>query len=167
MFTTLKDFKAEWQNESAATLRLFGALTDESLHAETAPGYRTLGRLGSHLVTSMHEMPVRTGLKFEPSFPYDHIPDSASELADAYRKASEAFLEAVEAQWTDASLLQESDMYGDRWPNGLTLRLVIKHEIHHRAQMTVLMRLAGLRVPGLYGPAKEDWSDWGQEAPAI
>jgi uncharacterized damage-inducible protein DinB len=24
--------------------------------------------------------------------------------------------------------------------------------------MTVLMRQAGLRVPGIYGPAKEDWA---------
>jgi uncharacterized damage-inducible protein DinB len=36
----------------------------------------------------------------------------------------------------------------------------MKHEIHHRAQMTVLMRQAGLKVPGLYGPAKEEWSQY-------
>jgi uncharacterized damage-inducible protein DinB len=33
--------------------------------------------------------------------------------------------------------------------------------------MTVLMRQAGIRVPGLYGPAKEDWAAFGQEEPPV
>lgn len=40
-------------------------------------------------------------------------------------------------------------------------------ESHHRAQMTVLMRQAGLKVPGIRGPAKEDWSQFGAEPPQI
>ena len=31
--------------------------------------------------------------------------------------------------------------------------------------MTVLMRQAGLTVPGVYGPAKEEWAVAGMEAP--
>lgn len=31
--------------------------------------------------------------------------------------------------------------------------------------MTVLMRQAGLPVPGIYGPAKEEWTTFGLEAP--
>jgi uncharacterized damage-inducible protein DinB len=31
--------------------------------------------------------------------------------------------------------------------------------------MTVLMRQAGLRVPGVYGPSQEEWSQFGMEAP--
>jgi uncharacterized damage-inducible protein DinB len=30
--------------------------------------------------------------------------------------------------------------------------------------MTVLMRQAGLRVPGIYGPAKEEWEEHGMPA---
>jgi uncharacterized damage-inducible protein DinB len=33
--------------------------------------------------------------------------------------------------------------------------------------MTVLMRQAGLAVPGMYGPAREDWAKYGMAAPAI
>jgi hypothetical protein len=29
------------------------------------------------------------------------------------------------------------------------------------------MRQAGLRVPGVYGPAKEEWEDLGMEPPLI
>ena len=34
-------------------------------------------------------------------------------------------------------------------------------EAHHRGQMTVLMRQAGLTVPGIYGPAQEEWAAMG------
>lgn len=33
--------------------------------------------------------------------------------------------------------------------------------------MTVLMRLAGLIVPDMYGPAKEQWTTFGLEPPQM
>ena len=54
-------------------------------------------------------------------------------------------------------------MYGEQWANGLTLRLLISHEIHHRGQMFVLMRQAGLRVPDIYGPTREVWIEQGMQ----
>jgi len=38
---------------------------------------------------------------------------------------------------------------------------LITHQAHHRGQMTVLMRQAGLKVPGVYGPAREEWAAMG------
>jgi uncharacterized damage-inducible protein DinB len=55
-------------------------------------------------------------------------------------------------------------MYGQRWKRGFTLTALVEHQIHHRGQMTVLMRQAGLRVPGIYGPAREDWASMGMKA---
>jgi len=52
-------------------------------------------------------------------------------------------------------------------PKAVTLDLLIKHIIHHRGQMTVLMRQAGLNVPGVYGPSRDEWSQMGMEAPAL
>jgi uncharacterized damage-inducible protein DinB len=48
-------------------------------------------------------------------------------------------------------------MYGETWKNGFSLWVLIAHQAHHRAQMIVLMREAGLKVPGVYGPSKEEW----------
>ncbi|MCK4657684.1 MAG: hypothetical protein KAT85_11650, partial [candidate division Zixibacteria bacterium] len=39
--------------------------------------------------------------------------------------------------------------------------------IHHRGQMTVLMRQAGLKVPGVYGPSMEEWEHFGMKKPEI
>jgi uncharacterized damage-inducible protein DinB len=47
------------------------------------------------------------------------------------------------------------------------LTVLLRHEIHHRAQMTVLMRQAGLRVPGVYGPSREEWAAMQAQPPAV
>jgi uncharacterized damage-inducible protein DinB len=46
-------------------------------------------------------------------------------------------------------------MYGERWPRGATLLALVVHQTHHRGAMTVLMRQAGLAVPSIYGPNRE------------
>ncbi len=51
----------------------------------------------------------------------------------------------------------EDDRYGDKWSRGKTLGMLVTHQIHHHGQLTVVMRLAGLKVPGVHGPAKEEW----------
>ena len=74
-------------------------------------------------------------------------------------------IEAVTAGWDDATLAVEDDMYGMQWKRGMTLAVLINHEIHHRGQMSVLMRQAGLTVPGVFGPAKEEWAELGAPPP--
>ncbi|HRN25773.1 MAG TPA: DinB family protein [Ignavibacteriaceae bacterium] len=42
--------------------------------------------------------------------------------------------------------------------------VIISHQTHHRAQLTIVMRLNGLNVPGIYGPSKEEWTQLGMPA---
>ncbi len=163
MFIKIADFIAEWQHEADATRKVMDALTDEALNQAITPDHRTLGQLAWHLTTSIHGMLSRTGLEFAPAGDERHAPTSAAAIADAYRNASQAASHAVQTRWTDAKLAETTEMYGDMWPNGLTLRMLIQHQIHHRGQMTVLMRQAGLRVPDIYGPTREDWLESGMQ----
>jgi uncharacterized damage-inducible protein DinB len=57
-------------------------------------------------------------------------------------------------------------MYGETWKKGFTLYCMVSHQTHHRGQITVLMRQAGLKVHGVYGPAKEEWAEMGMPAMA-
>lgn len=66
---------------------------------------------------------------------------------------------------TDETVLQTDEMYDETWERVLTLFYLIAHQSHHRGQLTVLMRKAGLPVPGVYGPAREEWAAMG--APAM
>ncbi|WP_373290371.1 hypothetical protein [Mucilaginibacter rubeus] len=42
-------------------------------------------------------------------------------------------------------------MYGQRFHRGEALALLEHHELHHRSQITVIMELADLQIPALYG----------------
>jgi uncharacterized damage-inducible protein DinB len=50
----------------------------------------------------------------------------------------------------------------DGWTEELSA--TIRHQTHHRGQLTVLMRQAGLVVPGCYGPSREEWGQYGMAA---
>jgi uncharacterized damage-inducible protein DinB len=155
MVRTIKDFLERWQEESASTLKVINALTDESL-GKCAPGTRTLGRLANHIVETLTEFPHNLGLPIEEEF---ITYNSVAELSLAYQINSDRVLNAVAENWTEESLDEYRNMYGRQWKNGLSLYYLISHQTHHRAQMTTLMRIAGLRVPGIYGPSQEEWKE--------
>jgi uncharacterized damage-inducible protein DinB len=163
MFRTIDDFARRWSYESEATLKVLRNLTAGSLAQPVSPGGRTLGRLAWHVVTSVTEMASHAGL------PAD-VPDEAApppaleEMISVYERSSKALVAAVNAEWTDALLLAKIPMYGEEWPRGEALFALVAHQAHHRGQMTVLMRQAGLKVPGVYGPALEEWAAFGMPA---
>jgi uncharacterized damage-inducible protein DinB len=112
-------------------------------------------------------MAGQTGLKVKGPGEKDPVPDKAGEIANAYKAASDSLADQVGNNWKDETLEVEDNLYGETWKRGLTLRILIDHEIHHRGQMTVLMRQAGLQVPGIYGPAKEEWVKYNMKEPEI
>ncbi|MTV49058.1 hypothetical protein GJ688_08710 [Heliobacillus mobilis] len=167
MFTSLPEFYQVWRSESEGTLRIFNALTDLSLQQSVTAQDRTLGRIAWHIVTTIPEMMTRTGLEFSSVDPESPVPATAQEIIDAYKQTSQNLLSSMERSWTDDRLQEERNLYGESWKNSFTLQVLINHQIHHRGQMTVLMRQAGLSVPGIYGPSREEWSQYGMETPEL
>ena len=165
MYRKIEDFQRDWTYEADQTVKLFKNLTDESLNQKVTEDGRSLGFLGWHLTQTLGEMLGLVGLKIDaPGFDKE-CPTSASDIAAAYEKAGKSVTDEIAKDWTDETLLLTDNMYGDTWARGLTLFYLIAHQAHHRGQMTVLMRQAGLPVPGVYGPAKEEWAAMG--APAM
>ena len=167
MFRRLADFSKTWEYESEATLKLLRVLTDTSLAQAVGPQHRTLGRLAWHVTQTIGEMMRQTGLDVQAPGDDAPVPAHAAEIAAAYEKAAASLDEEIRLDWSDKSLESEDDMYGQRWKRGETLQALIAHQAHHRGQMTVLMRPAGLAVPGVYGPSREEWAGMGMEPPAI
>jgi uncharacterized damage-inducible protein DinB len=167
MIQSIRDFQQAWAQESEGTLRVLRALTDDSLSQSVTAQDRSLGRIAWHIVQSIPEMMCRTGLQVDGPPEDAPVPPAARLIAEAYDKTARGLLQQVVERWTDASLEVEDDMYGFKWKRSVTLSVVIHHQIHHRGQMTVLMRQANLRVPGVYGPAREEWAAMGMHEPLI
>lgn len=167
MITSIEQFLISWKYESGSTRKVFAELTDESLNRELVGKQRTLGRLAWHITQTIPEMLGKTGLKPDGPAENEPVPATADEIRKAYDAAASSVLEQVSKNWNDDSLQIEDEMYGEKWKRGNTLSALLNHQIHHRGQMTIMMRLAGLKVPGVYGPSREEWAQFGMKEPEI
>jgi uncharacterized damage-inducible protein DinB len=169
MFRTIDDFVSVFNDEADSTRQMFAVMTDESLQQAINNDHRTVGRLAWHLAQTIPEMLGRVGLKCAGPDEHAPVPNNAEAIQEAYDAAAKSVPGAIKAaKWTDAILNEKRPMYGgEEWTIGFTLRVLILHQVHHRAQMGVLLRQAGVKIPGLYGPVKEDWAAFGAPAPEI
>lgn len=167
MNAKIEKFAATWAYESDGTQKCFDRLTDASLGQSVDADGRTIARLAWHITQTIPEMMRGTGLQVAGPSEHEPPPAHAAEIAAAYRAAAEALIREIRANWTDATLAVTDNMYGEPWTRSQTLQALVAHQIHHRGQLTVLMRQAGLSVPGIYGPAREEWAGMGMAPPAI
>jgi uncharacterized damage-inducible protein DinB len=164
MIHTIDEFLTEWAQESQSTLRVLNSLTDESLSVKASPNSRSLGFLAWHITNTIGEMMSKVGLDIQPVDDQENEPSSAQVIVAEYERLSAQMVKSLNDKWTNETLNQDFEMYGDVWKGSMVLDSLIKHEIHHRAQMTIIMRVANLKVPGLYGPSQEDWAVYGMPA---
>jgi len=167
MFHALTEFTSVWQYEAEMTQKTLDNITDGALAYSGCTDGRTIGRLAWHIVQTVPEMMSKAGLSVAGPSEHEPVPATAKTICDAYRTASTSLIEQLNAQWTDTTLREVDDMYGERWSRAQTLAILLAHQTHHRGQLTVLMRQAGVPVSGIYGPTREEWANWGMPAPAI
>lgn len=165
MYHSLSDFFKSWEFEAGATSRVLKNLTDESLKQEVTSNQWSLGRIAWHTVTAIKVISSHAGLRFAAPSEDWSVPSSANFIAESYTNASNNLIEALETQWADETLLEQIDFFGMKMTKGSLLLFLNQHQTHHRGQMTILMRQAGLSVPGIYGPSKEEWAQFGMAEP--
>ena len=165
MYNKISDFIENWKYESESTIKVLSNLTDEVLTVKFNKDIRTPGRLAWHIVGAISDLGHRMGLTFKAIDQEAPFPSKAREIVDEYKRASDGLVKEIKEKWDDNTLSIKDKItgQGDMWSRGKTLGALVTHQIHHRAQLTVVMRLAGLKVPGVYGPAKEEWASYGME----
>jgi uncharacterized damage-inducible protein DinB len=166
MYITVSDFITEWKREAELTQRVLDSLTNESLLQQVYPEGRNLGRIAWHFVTNTPEYLTEFGLVIDQVQDSAEVP-SANQIAETFRKISSDVETALEEQWTDETLKQFQNAFGRQESNATIFMGLIKHIAHHRGQVTVLMRQAGLNIPAVYGPSKEGWIQMGVENPPL
>ncbi|MCX7625256.1 MAG: DinB family protein [Candidatus Sumerlaeaceae bacterium] len=136
--------------------RLFG---DKELSLTPAAGSMSCAELLAHIVASRHFLRGVLS-ETEPRVELFKVPvrkDSAAALlgalADTYREVlaaldnmPEAWLETIIAPFGPDWQMSRFDM----------ALLMLEHEIHHRGQLSVYARVAGMAPPDLYAPVSEE-----------
>lgn len=173
MYRTLSDLRFQAREEADDTLKVLCAIPDTAATQAVDAAHRDLRRLAWHLVESLVGLPAQIGLTVDgPALDaqgcsVDAIPAAFAEIAEQYERSFESLLAALDG-WDDADLQKEHTVYGHMtWTAGYAFKALEMHQAHHRGQMTVLMRQAGLKVPAFYGPAQEDWVAMGMPEPRV
>jgi uncharacterized damage-inducible protein DinB len=157
MIRKLEDFYAVWNYESESTLKMFEAISADRFKNTGSENIRSIARLAWHIAESIAEMLNHAGL------PLNGISDASNETNDLlkliseYKKSSASLIEKLKANWSDDILDEKVNMYGDMWEKGQVLSVLIRHQSHHRGQLSILLRQEGIVIPGMYGPTKEEW----------
>ncbi|WP_249872395.1 DinB family protein [Oceanobacillus saliphilus] len=154
MYRKVEDFLEDWAHSAKGTIQVLESLTDDKLDQAIVEGHSTLGWLGWHITTSTAFFAGLVGLDVTvPS--EESVPKKAAVIPETYKEISEKLVQEIKEKLTDEKMVEEVDQFGRLTPRGAILRDVILHQTHHRGQMTVLLRQAGLHVPGVMGPTKE------------
>ena len=152
----INDFITDWSHAAEGTLRVLQSLSDEKLDQAIVEGHSSLGWLGWHLATSPAFFAGLVGLDIKSAIGENKESIKVIDILETYKKVVEAVKSAVESNLTDEKLVEKIESFAGETTRGALLRELIDHQTHHRGQMTVLLRQAGLPVPGVMGPTKED-----------
>lgn len=154
MYRLITDFVHDWQQESASTLLLFRQLTDASLSQRIDADGWNLAQIAWHLVLAPSDLLRQVQMNID-SPDEDAVPNNAAEIAAAYQAMSEQIL-CFANSVSNEMLGEEITVYGNCWTWGNVLSVSLRHQTHHRGQITVLARQAGLVISGVCGPTREE-----------
>ncbi|AOM81865.1 DinB family protein [Salisediminibacterium beveridgei] len=155
MYRRINDFRLDWLASVNKAEQVIDTITDETMDQAMEAGHNTLGSLAWHLTQSafgigrMLEVPVKPPAAEEQ-------PKTAEELLAHYHNTAESLELGILQHVKDDMLEDRVHFAGEEMAKGQLLRMIIDHQTHHIGQMTVLLRQAGLKVPGIMGPTKED-----------
>ncbi len=155
---------AEFDHEATATRRTLERIPPDALDWRPHPKSMTMRALASHIA----EMPVWTKTTMETSeldfAQVEYKPfsgDSVEAVVARYEESVKTAIGALQGRpdsdfmvpWT----LRKGDHVMFTLPKVAVLRsMILNHQVHHRAQLGLYLRLNDIPVPGIYGPSADE-----------
>lgn len=158
-------FLSELQHEAINTQKMLEAVPSESLNWKPHEKSMALGRLATHtsemtgwvrLILKADELNFATMAYKPPTVENnaDLLAIFESNLADAIKVFEEVKDDAV---YQETWKLKHGDHVISEQPKHVAIRSsVLNHIVHHRAQLSVYLRLLNIPVPGMYGPSADE-----------
>ncbi len=152
------DYLRYFENVRARTARVVACIPPERIDWRPAEGMFSFADLIRHLAATERLM-FGENAQCKPS----RYPGHGPELADGYDDVMEYF-RRIHAETVEiVSKLSAEDLARRcTTPGGTSLlvwkwlRSMIEHEVHHRGQIYLMLRLVGVPTPPLYGLTSEE-----------
>ena len=149
-----------WKMEAQSTTRMIEAIPAEKIGKKFHDKIKPMNQIAHHITQSISSMLdcIEKGQFIYP--PEGDAPDNVKQLVENYKSVSKNLLERMTAL-TEEQLSRKIpfEMGGKViWePTGMEmLQAYVCHEIHHRAQLGMLVRMSDGIVPGIYGGTADD-----------
>jgi len=148
--TALEQSLSNWERIHKRTLRLIKVAPDDRYDWKPTDSAMTLGELVNHLYQSDLGFADALATGAYPSAPPSFT--NTAELVAAYSASHAAGVEKVRAIPAEAGE-ETIAPFGPKsaMPRQALLAIALEHEIHHRGQLYVYLRMLGCEVPALFG----------------
>jgi uncharacterized damage-inducible protein DinB len=156
-------YLGSFEREYQTTLRCLKAFPPDKADLKPSPKSKSARDLAWMMVLNqMVTEPVLKGNVDPSSFPVTQPPAAWPDLVTAFEKAHGEAATRITALTDDAMNAKVKMPVGPKqmgeMRRGEALWYFLSDTVHHRGQFSVYMRLAGAKVPSIYGPsADEPW----------
>lgn len=153
----------EFDHEMTTTRRMLERFPEDKVEWRPHDTCMTLGRLAGH-VAEIPRWIVPTIAQDELTLDPNYAPYVVKSRAEALKRFDEdvkAARETIAGAKDEAFMKPWSLVVGGKpvftLPKAAVVRtFVMSHMIHHRGQLAAFYRIAGVPVPSIYGPSKDE-----------
>ena len=157
-------FIAELENEAKATRRLLERVPLEKSDWKPHEKSMSMGRLASHVAEISGWVSYTLDADEVDFSKMDYKPKVAASNAELleifeenHKKALDSLKKAKDEDFMKPWTLRNGEQVYLTLPKAAVLRsFAYSHQIHHRGQLTVYMRLNDVALPGIYGPTADE-----------
>jgi uncharacterized damage-inducible protein DinB len=150
------DYISQRKREMQTTLTVLQAYPESKINMKPAEKSRTAAELAMILAVEERVLKsvIETGSSDLTLLKYE-APSSMGEIISVWQQAVEAN-DAALATMSSHDFERPVNFYGMHISLGDALWYELFDHIHHRGQLSVYMRLAGAKLPSIYGPTADD-----------
>ncbi len=152
----------QWEQESATTLKLLRAYPEEKADLQPHPRAKTARDLAWMFTLEMKLAGAALRGKLDLSGGFPPSPATFAEVLAAFEGGRQELLETLRNATPEqlagtVKFFTAPKTMGDV-PLVEFLWFILHDQIHHRGQFSIYLRMAGGKVPSIYGPsADEPW----------
>ncbi|MBX3276647.1 MAG: DinB family protein [Acidobacteria bacterium] len=141
-----------WNRVHKQSVRLMAGAPSDQFEWKTCDSAMTLGALMNHIYQAEAGL-VNAAITGQFSGEGAPPATATDELIEAFEKSHAELLDRV-AALTPEQLAEQIEPFGEKvgkMTRADILHITLEHEVHHRGQLYVYLRMLGVAVPPLYG----------------
>ena len=151
-----EDLVSLFHKEFATTLRVMGAYPGDQMHFAPHERSQPAKRLMATFIFEMYLLrSYILGEKVDRSAFQQYSKETIDELIADFENETNAVIERVQ-NLAESDLAKTVQFGGATFTADRFAMMMLFDQIHHRGQLSVYVRLAGGKVPSIYGPSADD-----------